>query len=416
MAMNGKCFGTLVFGLLVALLSTLAATKAWAGLCVFCGSNAATVGDGTVFDELNVKGDVRGKPKASGRRKASPKIMGATLGTPSQPVTLSVKRDVLGATLPDGTSIIGTGLVGLVITIEASGGRTYDLTLTKVDDTLAFWAEPAGFLMGYDFTVTERKRKGRSATGGAYSTADGQHLCTAKHIEATSIYRPGQEFTAIVFEGDRFNDDHTVTDQPAGWFNLACFGTAAAKMHLLRHTRAGTPRDGSVTTTLDERTAMLRAITADYCADGRAWTGDGTPLWWTDRAQRFPLRVQPGFASFKAAKFGESIEAVWDAKGKLLCLNDPRRLAGPAPNPNTCTAPVVERATVTAGKVACPNLGSLPHCKDFVWSGMTARPWSAAPLVGTAAAPKGILPDAYIITVNRPGDGDYCETRSISWP
>ena len=50
------------------------------------------------------------------------------------------------------------------------------------------------------------------------------------------------EREAITFEGDHYDAEHkrvTGTKFKDGWFNFACAGTAVAKMHMLRHTRAG---------------------------------------------------------------------------------------------------------------------------------------------------------------------------------
>jgi hypothetical protein len=174
----------------------------------------------------------------------------------------------------------------------------------------------------------------------------------------------GVEKEAITFEGDHYDAQHkrvTRTRFEDGWFNFACAGTAVAKMHMLRHTRAGsiTPSGPPKRTSLLQRTAMLKAITADYCGDGTAWTADGTPLQWTDSNLWFP---DPRLDLTSAEELG-LIEAVWGPDG-AMCLNNPRRqtkvpglvyVDPVAPTPPACTAPAVTRAEVRA---ACQGMGN----------------------------------------------------------
>jgi hypothetical protein len=115
------------------------------------------------------------------------------------------------------------------------------------------------------------------------------------------------------------------------WFNLACAGSAMAKMHLLRHTQPGSlvPVTGAPPvpladpSTLPERQAMLKMLTADYCGDGRSFTRTGQPLRYMDRRHWYPgvpFSLDP--AAFEIG----SIEAIWGASG-AVCLSQPRLAA-----------------------------------------------------------------------------------------
>ena len=90
---------------------------------------------------------------------------------------------------------------------------------------------------------------------------------------------------------------------------LTCAYTAIGKMHLLRHT--STTGNASP----DQRTAMLKMLTADYCGTGRSFTHDGQPLRFQDRVGLIPVDANVGYPN--------ALEAIWSAAG-AVCLNLPR--------------------------------------------------------------------------------------------
>ena len=441
----------------------LGSADARAGLCPHC-SNSATVGDGIVFDELNVNLGVR--------RPGGPAIVKATLNGES--VKLQVKRHFLtaiGAT----KTYEGNALVGLLMELEMLDGRAYEVKLveaygcrsdqtSKPDDPAPkaadaksmaydarskapdpnakpsdqkatfcvpnpFWVGPTEDVPHFFFRVRKLRQR-RGAVAGApaprrpagkadkprqpcttdtcqpykpdYAPANDDRapepdyrlrVCEAKYLEkdpSKNELRKAKgglskeswkdvEREAITFEGDHYDAEHKQvweTDLKEGWFNFACAGTAVAKMHMLRHTRAGSITPAK-TTSLLQRTAMLKAITADYCGDGTAWTGDGTPLQWTDSRRWFPT---PPLNLAAMEQLG-LIEAVWGPDG-AMCLNTPRRqtkvpglvyVEPPAGSPPACTAPAVTRSEVRA---ACRGIGNM-YMKSPAAS--TAPPKTAIP-------------------------------------
>ncbi len=123
----------------------------------------------------------------------------------------------------------------------------------------------------------------------------------------------GADAAAILFRGDRY-DPHTkeviATGDDAGtWFNIACAGSALAKLHLNRHTEAGS--DADHTTTLAQRQALLKMYVADYCGTGESFTLPGEPLHWANRE---------GWSKLDG---NETFESYWDAGG-ALCLDEAR--------------------------------------------------------------------------------------------
>jgi hypothetical protein len=372
-----------------------------AGFCVLCGNNAAKVSDGVVFDELNV--DKR-------RRGDGPAIKEVIQISTKAQARLLVKGDTLFAIVGDKT-LAGDDLKDILIVLTLENGREFQLTLVSYNKDMHYWAAPAGSTPAYDFFVNEVSKDGPK------SGARERHLCDGQFVDDTGDLQRGDVHTAMVFEGDHYDDKHVVRRQKAGWFNLACFGTAAAKMHLLRYTRAGAEAGHSRPPSFERRTTMLRAITADYCGDGRSWTADGTPLVWTEKEQIFPLGVQPDFAQLqRPGHLQHQVEAAWGPNGRLLCLNEPRR-AAPAPagmTPPSCSIPGIDRTDVVQGPIACKNAQRLPRCDAFQWSGRPANPWSGPPLATATGERATPLSAATVVTVNRKPAGSYC--AGISWP
>jgi hypothetical protein len=393
-------------------------TPVLAGLCSNCGGNSATVGDGIVFDELSI-GPPPKEEEDEDSKAERPKVASIKSVVPGGPATgTAVTLDIRGDTVLAFTADVAhqsVPLPGIIITLRMRDGREYEVTLERLLPHMLFWATPQNEVPAYVFKVMKTSRRTHArpvppgkpfpADDGPEETAFDRYLCPGKLLEPVVNPLADQEHAALIFAGDHYNSDHTVTKQEKGLFNLACFGTASAKMHLLRHTTAGI-RPSGISTQLEERTAMLRAITADYCGDGRSWTGDGTPLWWTDKNQSFPLGNQPDFLTGKPVLFKDDIEAIWGTNGKLLCLNEPRRV--PVKPDKACTTPAVVRKMVTNSAVACPNLKRIPHCRDFEWTNSGRSPFAEPALSkGNPAAAPG-LADAYVVTVNRPRTANYC--------
>jgi len=251
-----------------------------------CGTNSATVGDGVVFDELDGSGaDTDGISIANAMR----------LG---QPVVLRVVRQSLYAIATDGTRAVYSGKELKNTTFELTGTTssgvrsTYVLTIRDVrtnesNPRLVFWAGEPGVV---PFYLIQSQRKSRDGTVS--------NICKV-NLQPGEAIPPGLEHYAVVFAGDHYDARaKTVTDIDSNTlFRLACAGTASAKMHLMRHTRAGAWTDDNHVdingnppyyTTSAFRQAMLKMFTADYCGKGRSFTRDGQPLNYGDKNLWYP--------------------------------------------------------------------------------------------------------------------------------
>ncbi|HEY7371953.1 MAG TPA: ADYC domain-containing protein [Polyangia bacterium] len=446
-----------------------------ASICYYCGSNSATVGDGIVFDELNGGGDQRPNgPKVTGARLADGTDV--IVKVHRHFLYAQAKR---GPRIYRGQELVGLivdlkmddGRAYQIRLMSVWDGclntdtQCHDKERKDQPPTQCqrqtFWVSPFEEVPYYDFKVRKTSRRtgvgaldpedpkagndprrgrdrplvisapakaeGAKADRYGYGSCGGrcqeeefqEHICKGPYRSDDTLWK-NIDATAIVFAGDHYDTaEKTVSkiDEKKGWFNLACAGTAPYKMHMLRHTEAGsiTPDGTPRNTTLPQRTAMLKAITADYCGDGRGWTGDGTPLYWAD-AQGF---YQWPSANILGEPDSRGIEAIWGPTG-ALCLNTPRRKPDPPAPLSTypqCNAPSVERSVVESicssstpkrtytiappgpGKAAS-TVGKIPEC-DAAWAEWWKREYEKSP--------KGAFP--YVLTVNREKHADavkYC--------
>jgi hypothetical protein len=126
-------------------------------------------------------------------------------------------------------------------------------------------------------------------------------------------WQGGHATYALLISDERYDRDaKRVRDDgnAQGWFNIACAGTALAKM-VLMHLDPHLPPGDPYHTSLDQRTATLKMLTADYLGFGEAFTVGGKPLQWAS-SLGWHMVAAPG-----------SSEAVWSEQG-AVCLDEPR--------------------------------------------------------------------------------------------
>jgi hypothetical protein len=186
------------------------------------------------------------------------------------------------------TPLPAEGLASTELELRDAADRRYQIQIAGVAQT-RFWAGTKNPVTTYVMTTT--------------SAADPtpRPLCAGERNEA------------ILFEGDRYDAaTRTVTATgagAAGWINIACKGTALAKLYLTRHTEASQ----QVVTTRAERQAMLKMFTDDVYGDGTTFTVPRQPLLWQDAK---------GITTYRSTPRG--VEALWSENG-AVCLSDPRR-------------------------------------------------------------------------------------------
>lgn len=121
--------------------------------------------------------------------------------------------------------------------------------------------------------------------------------------------------TVTVLYGERYDEaSKTVLADQDGWLNIACAGSALAKLKMMNYGPQADFDGLGNPATPAQRQATLKMITADYCGTGEPFTENGTPLIWENASgtiEPSPLWT-PG-----------EVEAVWTDAG-ALCLDTPR--------------------------------------------------------------------------------------------
>lgn len=165
-------------------------------------------------------------------------------------------------------------------------------------------------------------------------------------------------FHTLLFEGDRIDADHKrVSGVDIKWFNLGCAASTLAKMALTGHTEAA-KRANTFSTTLMERQAMLKMLTADYCGDfgdGTPYTVQGQPLNWADDKGTMKM-IAPNATPPRPVHR----EARWGAGG-AVCLDYPRVDVNWTPLGEATFDNLAAGNSVYEQVIAnCPRV--IPHC------------------------------------------------------
>jgi len=271
-----------------------------------CGLNGVWLGAGVAFRELHLNGGVN----AQGLRIIQ------FLDAKDRPLQINVDRDVLQGRLASGIVLTGAALNGARIFLGPAGGAaTYILTITSVS-MIPSWTACTGC-----------NEPVRPVPIYQFSAASVTDSCQVEVCQPglASDYPGGLVGKAVIYRGDYYDDAYTVRDQPTpdrrnldnDLFNIACSGTSLFKLHLLRHTSASA--SAGVSTTVDQRQAILRLLAADYCGVGHPFTVDGTPIELGFAASPYDVTVASGY---RLSGKGPT-DASWSQTG-ASCLGVPR--------------------------------------------------------------------------------------------
>jgi hypothetical protein len=170
---------------------------------------------------------------------------------------------------------------------------------------------------------------------------------------------------AVIFRGDFYDDDplkrgpgdYEVRGPVAGeddLFNIACVGSVISKLHFLRHTSAAvasfegmtSAQTKAMTTSIPQRQAMMRLLTADYCGIGHPFTRNGV---------RIDLKLNSAYQPTFLSGGTSSLEALWTDKG-ASCVSTPRLAKSNEIN-STCTG---------HGRPAPPSCPGISPGSEFV--------------------------------------------------
>lgn len=177
-----------------------------------------------------------------------------------------------------------------------------------------------------------------------------------------------RRFEAFFYTGDRYNHDTmTVTAstyaEAGDWFNIACSGSATAKLLLNRHTTSG--KEGSnINTTRAQRQTMLKMYTGDFCGTGTTYTVQGAALAWA---------TSTGLGSPPSGQTLNSFESYWNENG-ALCMTRHRLASSTEPESAGLEAMVRNGSTNTPS-----TCRQMPLCSSISIPAGVAYMWTASP-------------------------------------
>ncbi|HZJ63561.1 MAG TPA: ADYC domain-containing protein [Kofleriaceae bacterium] len=315
-----------------------------------CGLNGSWLGENLPFRDLD-RGPDRRSPQGRQANQAHlviesfKKKNGDELG-------IDVDGDDLVGLERGDHELRGEKLIGTVITLAPDASRKasghpekYFLHIDDVTST-GFWTESC--------TFDPARRCTAADLAPLYTINFVKEGGNEKGNLCDPLIAPGEavQGRVIIFRGDQYREPppgafrrpglyrgpgYVVASDPAStWFNVACEGTAIAKLHLLRHTAASVfdPRPEVVatgpivhpprTTRISERQTLLKMLTADYCGIGFPFTENGHPLSYTFQQPWQPLfpRTDGSAVPFRGID-NASLDALWNQDG-AVCLAVPR--------------------------------------------------------------------------------------------
>ncbi|MCA9674158.1 MAG: hypothetical protein H6708_22005 [Kofleriaceae bacterium] len=260
-----------------------------------CGTNSPVIGPWN-FHEL----DVDGEANAAGL-----KLVAMVLnGNAYRPEV--VGAELIGHSLDEQSypSRYGVDLAGATLRVEAPDG-TYDIRIAAVEYVTRYWVGSPDLNYTYELEYTGPDQM------------DYQPVCHNPPVRSGAF---PHALGALLFTGDRYDAARKLVissepDETRGWFNIACAGSALGKLHLNRHTTAGSTSDDK--STREQRQSMLKMFVSDVCGTGRPFTHAGEPLHYENA---------DGWMTLDGTE--ASYEALWDADG-ALCLDEHRLEADP---------------------------------------------------------------------------------------
>lgn len=283
-----------------------------------CGTNGVWLGKGVPFRELHVR---------EGIANAAGLTITGFRDRQGHALQLDVQRDQLigipkgqpGAKPLTTDDELRNAVISISSVSTAGAAQRYELTIARVA-AVPFWTRCTGDQAHCDATFSSYE----------FSAIDLSDQCPVQ------LCAPGLDDhhpnsiagTAAIFRGDRYTDQHVVTEAAAGddIFNLACMGTALSKLHLLRYTSAAhaaqhSPPDPPAPTPA-ERQTLLRLLTADYCGTGLPFTVDGLPLRLNMANPSYALTQDSGYV-YGSPLPAAQVDARWNKNG-ATCVGTPR--------------------------------------------------------------------------------------------
>jgi hypothetical protein len=217
-------------------------------------------------------------------------------------------RDGLGNILLHDGGQNAASLIGSQFWVKRAPNLEYIIRIDGVGSA-PYFAKPDGRAMN---TQTYLVNWIVAQNGQPKAGADWKNICHSPPVDPSATLGMDR-FHVVLFEGDRIDAvKKVVYAVDLSWFNIGCAGAALSKQHLDGHTQGAMELSSDFDSTLEQRTAHLKMLAADYCGSGVPLTVSGQKLNYTDDA---------GWMQY--ASSAPVLEARWNADG-ASCLNLPR--------------------------------------------------------------------------------------------
>jgi hypothetical protein len=211
----------------------------------------------------------------------------------------------------------GAEMVGASFTIADDASSSWQRVKIEAVGTVSTLGPPLESLPTYRLTYT---MTAPSPGDGGMQPQIVANVCdpgswTSETAEVTSH--------ALLIQGEVYDQNAAVIRRGDHWFNIACAGSALAKLRLygLNPMKNRNPEDSPMlpgTSTLQQRQSALKLMTAKYCG-ASSWTADGTQIFWRG-PQAIPMPGAGSAAPSAALDSVGPIESRWGSDG-ALCIS-----------------------------------------------------------------------------------------------
>ncbi len=294
-----------------------------------CGSNTPVL-FGTPIVGLSLEG----KSNADGFRldpilKGPPRPSASCPGVTQQQLSklrLGIVKGKLVGKLGNSDVCVGDQMIGMVFTIRVEkcgdGNQACEVSV-RITETgsIATWENPRRPAVPTYRLVWHKLPDPWPSGVGAPEAREEDSVCPRREawMDAWQQVKPPTPDPwhdptdhLILVQGETYTRGASIDHNRsgAGWFNLACVGTALAKMRLLGYDPMAGP------TQENERQATLKMLTARYRGE-TSYTKAGMPLMWEHRDHR-TLEGTPAGGWHRDVR-----ESYWNADG-AMCLSHRR--------------------------------------------------------------------------------------------
>jgi hypothetical protein len=316
-----------------------------------CG-NAAKIGD-AMLGALDLSG-IEMQPGTSQRLHRL--VTGSKGGCAGRPaVELMVYNGEFVGLVNGMLTCWGADMVGASFFLESDASSTLARVTIDARSKVSTLGSPSENLPTYSLSYRFESTDGGMSPSIAISVC-GQGSWTSE--TATLTYH------ALIIQGEVYDQDATVIRRGYQWINIACAGSALAKLRLhgMNPMMNRNPEDSPVlpgTSTIQQRQSALKLMTAKYCGTP-SWTVDGTQIYWRSPVLTTSMSDTASTALSQEPTTVGPIESRWGSNG-ALCISHLRLWSAGSTCADSSEQPWVEQIQRDCNIPACDESEPCPE-------------------------------------------------------